>query len=102
MRPALTLVVCNLAVKALPPLWMSREEARAVVEAELRALNLIYGSAAHRKSESSNGIAVRINLSGLGMELSLRAIMEIRAQLSFLQTRPREGPVRLPGFSCAD
>ena len=40
MRPALTLVVCNLAVKASPPLWMSREKARAVVEAELRALNL--------------------------------------------------------------
>jgi len=35
------------------------------------------------------------------MEQSLRAIMDIRAQLAFLHCRPRQGPVRFSGFSCA-
>ena len=49
---------------------------------------------------SSDGHAVRINLSGLCLELVLWAIMEIRAQLSSLDPRP-QGPCAGPGFSCA-
>ena len=52
------------------------------------------------QEESSDGHAVRINLSGLWLELALRAIMEIRAQLSSLDPRPR-GPCAGPDFSCA-
>lgn len=52
------------------------------------------------QEESSDGHAVRINLSGLWLELALRAIMEIRAHLSSLDPRPR-GPCAGPDFSCA-
>src|ERR1700692_786145 len=46
------------------------------------------------------GHAVRFNLSGLRLEHALRAIMEIRAQLSSLDPRPR-GPCAGPAFGCA-
>jgi hypothetical protein len=63
--------------------------------------NLIYGSAAHRKRNSSNGYRSAQIYSASGMEQSLRAIMDIRAQLAFLHFRPQQRPVRFPGFSCA-
>ncbi len=53
-----------------------------------------------QEESSSEGHAVRVNLSGLCLELVLRAIMEIRAQLSSLDPRP-QGPCAGPGFSCA-
>src|ERR1700692_1937632 len=46
------------------------------------------------------GHAVRFNLSDLWLEHALRAIMEIRAQLSSLDPRPR-GPCAGPDFRCA-
>jgi hypothetical protein len=42
-----------------------------------------------QEESSLDGHAVRINLSGLCLELRLRAIMEIRAQLSSLDPRPQ-------------
>jgi len=53
-----------------------------------------------QEESSLDGHAVRINLSGLCLELVLWAIMEIRAQLSSLDPRP-QGPCAGPGFSCA-
>lgn len=50
--------------------------------------------------ESSDGHAVRINLSGLWLELAPPAIMGIRAQRSSLDPRPRR-PCAGPGLSCA-
>jgi hypothetical protein len=63
MRPALTLVVCNLAAKASPPLWMSREEARAVVEAELRALNLTTPMTAEELDLFCKDVCKRLNFA---------------------------------------
>src|ERR1700737_476839 len=60
----------------------------------------IYGPAARCKRINWMGHAVRFNLSGLWLEHALRAIMEIRAQLSSLDPRPR-GPRAGPDFSCA-
>ena len=48
----------------------------------------------------SDGHAVRINLSGLWLELAPPAIMGIRAQLSSLDPRPQR-PCAGPGLSCA-
>jgi hypothetical protein len=36
----------------------------------------------------------------LHLEHGPRAIMDIRAQLAFLHSRPQKGPVRLSGLSC--
>ena len=41
------------------------------------------------QEESLDGHAVRVNLSGLCLELALRAIMEICAQLSSVDPRPQ-------------
>ena len=60
----------------------------------------IYGPAARCKRINWMGHAVRFNLSDLWLEHALRAIMEIRAQLSSLDPRPR-GPCAGPDFSCA-
>src|SRR5258708_11912519 len=60
----------------------------------------IYGPAARCKRINWMGHAVRFNLSGLWLEHALRAIMEIRAQLSSLDPRPR-GPCAGPDFSRA-
>src|SRR5260370_40487776 len=46
----------------------------------------IYGPAARCKRINWMGHAVRFNLSGLWLEHALRAIMEIRAQLSYAST----------------
>ena len=58
----------------------------------------IYGPAARCKRINRMGHAVRFNLSDLWLEHALRAIMEIRAQLSSLDPRPR-GPRAGPDFS---
>src|ERR1700738_1481338 len=60
----------------------------------------IYGPAARCKRINWMGHAVRFNLSDLWLEHALRAIMEIRAQMSSLDPRPR-GPCAGPDFSCA-
>src|SRR6202165_2779221 len=58
------------------------------------------GEGARRATINWMGHAVRFNLSDLWLEHALRAIMEIRAQLSSLDPRPR-GPCAGPDFSCA-
>src|SRR5438132_10158573 len=47
----------------------------------------IYGPAARCKRINWMGHAVRFNLSGLWLEHALRAIMEIRAQLSLIRSK---------------
>src|SRR6478735_3717687 len=66
--------------------------------AVIRYANLWTGRAL--QVESSDGHAVRINLSGLWLELAPPAIMGIRAQRSSLDPRPRR-PCAGSGLSCA-
>src|SRR4029077_10250797 len=64
------------------------------------AIRILHTTGRALQVESSDGHAVRINLSGLWLELALPAIMGIRAQLSSLDPRPRR-PCAGPGLSCA-
>ena len=69
--------------------WASVREIMVAGRSLLTAPAHLWTGRALQEESSLDGHAVRINLSGLCLELGLRAIMEIRAQLSSLDPRPQ-------------